>query len=98
MGCHPLELIATSGGSEANNMAIKGLYEKFFNKAKRNEIIASAVEHPSVKAPLEILEKKGLKVHYIPVSMDGELDLSAYESLLSERTFYGVHNVMPITK
>ena len=88
MGCHPLELIATSGGSEANNMAIKGLYEKFFHKdPKRNEIIASAVEHPSVKAPLEILEKKGLKLHYIPVSIDGELDLSAYESLLSDRTF-----------
>lgn len=88
MGCHPLELIATSGGSEANNMAIRGFYEKYFlQDPKRDEIIVSNVEHPSVKAPLEILKKRGMKVKYIPVSMQGELDLSAYESTLSEKTF-----------
>ena len=88
MGCHPLELISTSGGSEANNMAIKGLYEKYFSQnPKRNEIIISAVEHPSVKTPIEYLGKKGMKIRYIPVSIQGELDLSAYESALSEQTF-----------
>ena len=88
MGCHSLELIATSGGSEANNMAIKGLYEKYFSQdPKRNEIVVSAVEHPSVRAPIEILEAKGMKIKYIPVSIQGELDLSAYESVLSEKTF-----------
>ena len=88
MGCHPLELIATSGGSEANNMAIRGFYEKYFSQdPKRDEMIISTVEHPSVKVPVEILKKKGMKIKYIPVSMQGELDLSAYESLLSKKTF-----------
>ncbi len=88
MGCHPLELIATSGGSEANNMAIKGLYEKYFPQdPKRDEIVISNVEHPSVKAPVEALRIKGMKVKYVPVSIQGELDLSAYESALSEKTF-----------
>ncbi|MDE0119691.1 MAG: cysteine desulfurase family protein [Bdellovibrionales bacterium] len=88
IGCHPLELIATSGGSEANNMAIRGLYEKYFlQDSKRNEIIISAVEHPSVKSPIESLKAKGMKIRYIPVSMQGELDLSVYESTLSDKTF-----------
>ena len=88
MGCHPLELIATSGGSEANNMAIKGLYEKYsFQRPERNEIIISSVEHPSVKVPVKNLEKKGIKIKYIPVSKNCELDLSFYQSILSEKTF-----------
>ncbi len=88
MGCHPLELIATSGGSEANNMAIRGLYEKYSARnPERNEIIISAVEHPSVKAPVEFLEQKGMKLRIIPVSLEGELDLSAYLSALSDKTF-----------
>lgn len=88
MGCAPLELIATSGGSEANNMAITGLYEKHFLKnPQRNEIILSSTEHPSVIKPIERLKKKGLKIKYIPVSATGELDILAYDSLLSEKTF-----------
>ena len=88
IGCHPLELIATSGGSEANNMAIKGLYEKYFSQdSKRNEIIISTVEHPSIKSPVESLEKKGITIKYIPVSIEGELDLSSYSSALSDKTF-----------
>ena len=88
MGCHPLELIATSGGSEANNAAIKGLYEKYFlQDSKRNEIIISTVEHPSVTAPIKILEKKGIKIRYVSVSLQGNLNLSEYQSALSEKTF-----------
>lgn len=88
MGCQALELIATSGGSESNNMAIKGLYEKYFSRdISRNEIIISTVEHPSVLAPIEVLEKRGIKVRYIPVSLQGNLDLKEYESVLSKKTF-----------
>ena len=88
VGCHPLELIASSGGSEANNMAIKGLYEKYFpTRSEKNEILMSAVEHPSVRVPMEILEKKGMHLKTVPVSSSGELDMDAYESALSEKTF-----------
>ena len=88
LSCDPLELILTSGGSEANNMAIKGFYEKYFPKnPKRNEIILSSVEHPSVKAPMQTLQNKGMILRYIPVSKEGELDWSFYESVLSDKTF-----------
>lgn len=105
MGCYPLELVVTSGGSEANNMAIKGLYEKYQNP-KRNEIIISTVEHPSVKAPIELLETQGMKIKYIPVSIQGELDLNVYESALSEKTFMvsimyvnnETGNIFPVSK
>ena len=107
MGCHPLQLIATSGGSEANNMAIKGLYEKYFpQNPKRNEIILSAVEHPSVHTPLKTLKAKGRQLKFVPVSLNGELDLSFYESALCEKTFMvcvmyannETGNIFPITR
>lgn len=88
LGCNPLELIACSGGSEANNHAIKGLYEKYFlQNPDRNEIIISAVEHPSVLAPVEALRNKGMHIKMLPISREGELDLSYYQSLLSDKTF-----------
>ena len=88
LACHPLELIATGGGSEANNTAVKGLYEKYHSRdPKRNEIIISAVEHISLKSPVESLRNKGMKIRYVPVSLEGELDLAAYSSFLSDKTF-----------
>ena len=88
LGCHPLELVACSGGSEANNHAIRGLYEKYSpQNTDRNEIIVSTVEHPSVWAPLSALKKKGMVIKTLPVSREGVLDLSYYQSLLSDRTF-----------
>ena len=88
LGCNPLELVACSGGSEANNHAIRGLYEKYFlQNPDRNEIIVSEVEHPSVLAPLSALKSKGMIIKTLPVSREGELDLSSYQSLLSDKTF-----------
>ncbi len=88
VGCHPLELIALSGGSEANNMALKGLYEKYFPlHPERNQILISAVEHPSVKAPVEYLKSKGMKVYTIPVKRGGVLDMEAFTQALNEKTF-----------
>ena len=88
LSCDPLELIITSGGSEANNMAIKGLYEKYFpQNPQKKEILLSAVEHQSVIAPMRALQKKGMVLKYIPISPDGEMDFSFYKSALSERTF-----------
>ena len=88
IGCQALELVMTSGGSEANNMAIKGLYEKYASRCpSRTEIIVSAVEHPSVKAPIQYLAAKGMKIHSVPVSSNGEIDKDFYHSVLSEKTF-----------
>ena len=88
LGCESLELIACSGGSEANNYALKGFYEKYKKlKSNRNEIIISAVEHPSIQAPVSFLEKKGMIIKTLPVSRSGEIDINEYQSLLSEKTF-----------
>ena len=81
--CDSLEIIFTAGGSEANNLALKGVVD--FN-GPRKEIICSEVEHPSVLSTCKFLESKGFKVHWLKVSRNGEIDLEAFEKLLSEKT------------
>jgi len=78
------EIVFTSGGSESNNTAILSALE---TQGGRNEIVTSAVEHPSVLALCAYLERTGrAKVHRIPVDGRGNLILDAYRKALSERT------------
>lgn len=81
---HPLEIIFTSGASEANNQVLKGLFS--LAGEKRRELIISAVEHPSIKEVAKWLSKRGFKVHTVPVSRKGFLDESYFEEVLSENT------------
>jgi cysteine desulfurase len=81
--CDPLEIIFTSGGSEGNNLALKGAIDL---AGTRNEIICSEVEHPSIIKTCEALEAKGFKIHWLKVSRDGEIDLEGFEKMLSEKT------------
>lgn len=84
IGAHPMELVFTSGGSESNNIALKSALS--LKTEQRNEIISSPLEHPSVLRTLEWLETQGLKVHWLKVSAQGEMDLTHYQELLSEKT------------
>lgn len=68
--CSPSELTFTGSGTEANNLAIRGVAEA---KGK-GHIITSNIEHPSVKNVLKDLEMKGFKVSYLPVNKQGLLD------------------------
>lgn len=78
------EIVFTSGGSESNSTAI---LSALVTQEERNEIVTSAVEHPSVLALCAHLEKTGRsKVHRIPVDCRGNLILDAYRETLSERT------------
>ena len=78
------EIVFTSGGSESNNAAILSALE---TQTGRDEIVISAVEHPSVLAVCAHLEKTGrAKVQRISVDRDGDLNLDAYRSALSSRT------------
>ena len=91
IGAHPLELVFTSGGSEANNLAIKGVFEHLQISQSpgvqfRNHYLFSSVEHPSVRKSAEYLVTRGAKVDYIPVSRSGAIDLEAYRELLTEQT------------
>jgi cysteine desulfurase len=81
--CDPLELIFTAGGSEANNLALKGILDI---KSERNEIICCEVEHPSVLKTVSYLREQGFVVHYLKVSKAGFIDLEILEQLLTEKT------------
>lgn len=83
-GVEALELIFTSGGSEANNQAFKGVAE--MNLPGRDQVIISCVEHPSVVKASRQLKDRGLRVDVVRVNREGELDLEHLKSLLSEKT------------
>lgn len=93
IGASPLEIVFTSGGSEANNLAIKGVFESrqlndFAGQRlqDRPRFLVSGVEHPSVKKTFDYLARKGAEVITIPVNREGQVDLDQYQSLLDERT------------
>jgi cysteine desulfurase len=101
-GRRPDRVIFTSGGSEANNLAIFGLtgarpwpapassgageLSASIGGAAAGELIVSAIEHPSVLGPAAELEKRGWTVHRLGVSRDGVFDLRELGRLLNERT------------
>lgn len=85
INAEPEEIIFTSGGTEADNMAIKEI--AFVNKTKnKNEIITSAIEHDAVSESCKLLEKMGFKVHYAPVNGDGIVNPKEVERLINEKT------------
>ena len=83
-GAHPSEVIFTSGGTEADNLAVKGLYwSRRGGNAGRRRILCSAVEHHAVLDTVEWLERhEGAEVSWLPVDSEGVLDLEAFEAEL----------------
>ncbi|MES0217122.1 aminotransferase class V-fold PLP-dependent enzyme [Mesorhizobium sp. C280B] len=83
LGAAPDEIVFTSGGSEANNLAIKGTF--FALKHKREHIITTAVEHPAVLASCRFLERLGATVTYLPVGSTGRVDPEAVRRAITPR-------------
>ncbi|MCC8081070.1 MAG: cysteine desulfurase [Lachnospiraceae bacterium] len=83
IGADSSEIIFTSGGTEANNLAIQGTCEA---NSSANEIIISAVEHPSVFRVCRILRKKGWHITKIDCGLDGSFDKKALKEAVSDRT------------
>jgi len=78
------EVIFTSGGTESNNLAIKGV--AYRNREKGNHIITTAIEHISVINICKFLQKQGFEVSYVPVDKQGVVDLEKLEAAINDRT------------
>jgi len=72
LGCGRQEVVFTSGGSEANNFALKGVF--FKAKRQRPHFITTSIEHPAIAAPLRFLERLGASVTWLPVDGGGRID------------------------
>lgn len=83
-GCNEKEIIYTSGASESNSTAIKGVAFKYKNRGKH--IITSKLEHRSVLDTMDYLEKIGYEVSYVKVNKDGLVDLKDLENLIRNDT------------
>lgn len=80
----PSEVIYTSGSSESNNMAIKGVVNRYKNRGKH--IITTFLEHSSIVGPLNYLTNEGFEVDFVKIKDDGKIDLEHFKSLLREDT------------
>lgn len=78
------EIIFTSGGTEANNLAIKGIAQRY--KKRGNHIITTVTEHPSVKNTCKQLESEGFEVTYLPVNTDGKISLEDLSAAIKDTT------------
>jgi cysteine desulfurase len=84
LGCGPREIVFTSGGTESNNHAIKGIAAALRDRGKH--IITSSVEHPSVLQVCRHLETRGYEVTYLPVDGHGLVSVAEVEKALQPDT------------
>lgn len=82
LGVQKNELIYTSGATESNNLAIKGIVGKYPNRGK--QIITTSLEHSSILEPLHQLENQGYHIRYVHLLQDGTVDLVHLKKLLEE--------------
>ena len=82
--CQEKEVVFTSGGTESNNLAIKGVANYY--KKRGNHIITSKVEHPSVYEACKQLENSGFNVTYLPVNNKGIIELNELEQAITKET------------
>src|ERR1700676_787006 len=84
IGANPKEIVFTSGATESDNLAIKGVAEMYAEKG--NHIITAATEHKAVLDTCKKLEKHGYRVTYLPVKADGLVDLDMLRESITDKT------------
>jgi cysteine desulfurase len=80
----PKEVVFTSGGTEADNLALKGIAEMY--RERGDHIVTTVIEHRAVLDTCRRLEKQGVRVTYVPVGADGIVDVDAIRSAITDRT------------
>jgi cysteine desulfurase len=84
IGATPKEIVFTSGATESNNLALKGIAEMYAEKG--NHIITAATEHKAILDTCKRLEKHGIRVTYLPVQTDGLVDLNMLREAITDKT------------
>ena len=84
LGVQPAEIIYTSGASEANNLAVKGIAQAARHIGKH--IISTELEHSSVGASLSVLQQQGYEIDLLRIGRDGRVDLDQLRELLRDDT------------
>ena len=84
IGADKSEIIFTSGATESDNLALKGVYEAYASKG--NHIITTAIEHKAVLDACKHLEKLGAEVTYLPVTREGLIELEQLEQVIRATT------------
>jgi cysteine desulfurase len=84
LGCSSDEIVFTSGGSEANNLAIKGVF--FAARGRGNHIVTSQIEHPGTIEPCRFLERLGAEVTYLPVDGAARVSPDDVRHAITDRT------------
>ena len=86
LGADPEEIIFTSGGTESDNLALKGIAYRSREKGQGNHIITTAIEHPAILETCRKLENQGFSIKYLPVTREGLVDLEVLESAIRKET------------
>lgn len=84
IGANPKEIVFTSGATESNNLALKGVSE--FYKDQKNHIITCVTEHKCILDTCRHLEQKGMRITYLPVEKNGLIDLKKLEKEITPQT------------
>ena len=84
LGCEPIEIYFTAGGSESDNTAIKGIAHSY--RQKGNHIITSKIEHPAVLETCKQLENEGFEISYISVDENGIINLEELKNAIKPTT------------
>ena len=84
LGCFGDEIVFTSGGSEADNLALKGVF--FALRDRGDHIITTAIEHPAIIEPCRFLERLGARVTYLSVDRSGRVDPDDLRKAITPRT------------
>ena len=84
LGCSSQNIIFTSGGSESNNMALKGVASR--SSGRGQHIIVSMVEHPAILKVVQYLQHQGFRITYLPVDNQGVVKAGDLEEIITSKT------------